>query len=500
MVLTADQNATLDKLKQQLEGASTYLGSPQAQTDQAKAYTTPTTTPPVIAADGLKNPATPMTMPTYTPTSPDYYSNLMKSIPTAESTVTQTSPDQDDAKTTQTSLQSKILDAIKSMGGKGVAQSTAETNAGLPDMEKNLTDVTSQITALQNEAQAIPLDVQNESRGRGRTDAGVAPITADRLRENAIKALSLSSIASTLRGNISTAQAEVDRAIAAQFDPLQSELDYLKQAYTFNSDAMTAADKAQADKINAKLQDRQDQLDQDKADRTQLLQYVNSAVQAGAPAATATKALGMDLTGALSLLQPYLKTTSSSLVTILTNAAAAGAPQVLLDQAKATNDPVQAASILNKYVYKTGENNGVPSTFTFTNDQRSQLLSGGFTGDDVTKIQADVAKYGLDATVKNMADNGTSQVQQDLIKRVLAKTDAVNDVTTDPKKFLTTDYFGTLFTDQQLQTAAADAGYRHWYTTWSAEKAAYLQHLMDTVTQYRTAGYSDQEILKMMQG
>ena len=65
-----------------------------------------------------------------------------------------------------------------------------------------LAGVNANITGLANEAKAIPLDVQNKAANTGATDAGVAPITTGRLRENAIKALTQSSIADSLTASI----------------------------------------------------------------------------------------------------------------------------------------------------------------------------------------------------------------------------------------------------------------------------------------------------------
>lgn len=131
--------------------------------------------------------------------------------------------------------------------------------------------------------------------------------------------------------------------------------------------------------------------------------------------------------------------------------------------------------------------------FEMTGSQRSQLLSGGFTFEDVKAMEGDLAQFGIEQVTQGM-----DKKQSDLVKRVLAGSDSVDDVGEEAEQFLDTSYFEGLFTDDALKTAAKEAGFRGVMTSWGSEKTKYLDYLMDTVEQYRAAGYTDQEILKMM--
>lgn len=133
------------------------------------------------------------------------------------------------------------------------------------------------------------------------------------------------------------------------------------------------------------------------------------------------------------------------------------------------------------------------SPFKFSQGQISQLLSGGFNQVDIKDLQSDVAANGLDAVLLNPS---VSKTQQALLKRVLAGTNGVDDVTAN--QFLTTDYFANFFGDDALKIAAKKDGYTHVLTNWDTEKSNYLGHLMQLVQKYREAGQSDQEILKQM--
>jgi hypothetical protein len=106
----------------------------------------PTTSAPqpvTLNADAINNPATLYQVPT-APTTPNYGATLA-SIPTIESIMAEKSPDQIAAESTQKSLQERILGVLGSLGGKGSAEATAEQQAGIPDIQKQLGDVNAQI-------------------------------------------------------------------------------------------------------------------------------------------------------------------------------------------------------------------------------------------------------------------------------------------------------------------------------------------------------------------
>lgn len=143
----------------------------------------------------------------------------------------------------------------------------------------------------------------------------------------------------------------------------------------------------------------------------------------------------------------------------------------------------------DEFLYGQGDNG-----FELSSSQRSQLLSGGFNFDDVKAMEADLAKYGLEQVTQGMDPK-----QKDLVKRVLAGSDSVDDVGQEAERFIDTAYLEELFTDDALKVEAKNAGFRGVMTSWSTEKKKYLEYLMTTVEQYRKAGKTDAEILKEMQ-
>ena len=252
-----------------------------------QSYTPPVSAPSAITPDSLSNTETPATLPQQ-PGEPDY-TGSMASIPSLDSltttgTKTATETKQDD-------LASRLEQAYAKLSGKAPAQAAAEQAAGLPAFQTQLTDISGQIQALQKEALAIPLQIQQDATGRGVTAGGVAPIQASRLRENAIKSLSLSAIAQTLQGNIALAQQQATKAVDAEFAPAQAQLEYLGKALQLNSEALSREDKKKADQLQIKLQERQRLLDQQKEDRHIIIGWAAEASKNGASSYLINQAL-----------------------------------------------------------------------------------------------------------------------------------------------------------------------------------------------------------------
>lgn len=188
------------------------------------------------------------------------------------------------AETKQTGFIDRLGSLYESLIGKTKAQQQAETQYQVPEYQRQLSNINSQITALANEAQAIPLQIQQESEGRGITRAGAAPIETARLRENAIKSLTLNSAASAIQGNLALAQQQADRAVELQFADKEGEIAYLEKVYTLNKDQLEREDKKKADALAIQIEERKRLLDEEKLNRAEVLKIQNAAALSGAPA------------------------------------------------------------------------------------------------------------------------------------------------------------------------------------------------------------------------
>lgn len=210
------------------------------------------------------------------------------------------------AEQTGSDLQNQILSLTQSLGGERQRQQTLETEAGLPAQRQELQSVINQLQGLSKEAQAIPLQIQQEFEGRGATVGGVQPIQAGRLRENAIKSLGLAAIGQTLQGNISLAEQTIQNALDAEFEPQRTELQVLQQSYLFNKDILERTDKKRADSLKILLDERSRILDMEENDKRYVSDLMLQAAQMGAPTSVLNQMYSSTPEGAIALGSKYL--------------------------------------------------------------------------------------------------------------------------------------------------------------------------------------------------
>ena len=108
--------------------------------------------------------------------------------------------------------------------GEAGFRAEKEIEARIPELSRTQTELSSRLGALQREALAIPLQLQQEAAGRGITAGGLRPLEIGALRTNAIQALGISSLLEASRGNLQLAYDQVDRAVAQKFDPIKEEI------------------------------------------------------------------------------------------------------------------------------------------------------------------------------------------------------------------------------------------------------------------------------------
>lgn len=256
---------------------------------QAGGSIVPTTlATPVTPVVPTPTPATPTTITSsvLAPQSPVQYTtpNPTPIYPVSTLTPPAPAPATDQANDLTTQLEN----LNNELEGKSADQTAAENAAGLPALQATQRDLTAQLTGLTNEAQSIPLQLQTDATGRGITADGLAPIQSAALRNNAVQALTVSTLLAASNGNIATAQALADKAVAQKYDPIQEEitaatanLNLILQSPKYSAEQKAAA-QAQLDAQNAK----QAELDKAKANTTAVQQIAITAAQNGADAVT----------------------------------------------------------------------------------------------------------------------------------------------------------------------------------------------------------------------
>lgn len=178
---------------------------------------------------------------------------------------------------------SQILNTQDVLGTQATRRKTLEEQAGLPGQRQEVQNIVNQLQGLGKEAMAIPLQIQQEALGRGVTAAGMAPIQSARLRENAIKSLTLAAIGQTLQGNLTLAETNITNALEAEFAPERAKLETLKQIYQFNKDALERIDKKRAENLNILINERERIINAKEAERKLTYDLSLEAARSGAP-------------------------------------------------------------------------------------------------------------------------------------------------------------------------------------------------------------------------
>lgn len=95
---------------------------------------------------------------------------------------------------------------------------------GVNDLYKQISGINTEAQGLARQAQAIPLQTQQEYTGRLSTQAGTSAIDAGRLRENALKSLELGQRAAIAQGNYDVAKNLADQQIASKYAGIEAEI------------------------------------------------------------------------------------------------------------------------------------------------------------------------------------------------------------------------------------------------------------------------------------
>jgi len=187
---------------------------------------------------------------------------------------------------------SDLIDQISKLNESTVGESAfkaeQETAAGIPELKKTQADLSARLKLLQNEALAIPLQLQQEFAGRGATAGGVKPFEDAALRRNAIQALSVSAFLEASKGNLTLANDLVEQAVAAEYEPRKEKLRVeTANLELFLKDPLRTLDeknRAQA-QLDAKAK-KDEKIKQEEAEQKNIYNLAMKAAENGADAVT----------------------------------------------------------------------------------------------------------------------------------------------------------------------------------------------------------------------
>lgn len=346
-----------------------------AQTGQA-------TPQPSSITSSVLQPTTPISYSTPNPTPVPSVASLDTNYQTPQLAAT---PQEQNA----TDMSSRIQALNTQMTGKSAYTTDQQNAAGLPTLDKNQQDLTTQLQQLKNEALAIPQQLQLDSTGRGITAAGLAPLQTARLRTNSIAALGISSLLDATNGLISSANQKVQQAVAAKYDPIQEQIDAATKNLNLvmNSPDYTLAEKNRAQtQLDAQKQ-KADQLAKNKQDAATIQSWAAAALTNGAKPLDAQKIMQIgqsdnpDLNKAFQLYAPYAKDPNATQKAI--NDLAQQRAQLGLTQAQTTKAQADAAKAVSEINNQGDTVNGLAQ----------QLVAGTLAPSELSKRATGASSY-----------------------------------------------------------------------------------------------------------
>ncbi len=264
--------------------------------------TPPVATPtPVITPDSMA-PATPMKVAPPVPST--QAQGMMAEFTDATDTYTQNLADQ--AKALEAPKTNALNDYITQLtsakGLTGLTNDAYAVEGGVNDITPELNDINDKIRREQLSMRRRTEAINNNGGGLA---SGAAAEVANVERESFAKQADLSVIQMAVQGRYDSAQEIASRAVAAQLEKQTNDLAILKFNYDENKSAF---DKSEQRAFESAQADRENKLETERQNLTDIKQFAISALQAGASTSEVQRAMqSKTMDEAINLVGGYLR-------------------------------------------------------------------------------------------------------------------------------------------------------------------------------------------------
>ena len=181
----------------------------------------------------------------------------------------------------QTSFEKQLEEVRGQIEGRAAFEQEKRTEFGVTTAQQGLDDLNTQLRDLQRQQQLVPLAIQQQSVGRGRTEAGVEPLEIGRRRALAYDALATASFIDAAQGRLASAERKVTEAVNQKFAPLEAKekniMANLKMVQ--NSPLTSIQDKNRAAKQEAASKARTEANDKAKLEAKNILSWAVEATK-----------------------------------------------------------------------------------------------------------------------------------------------------------------------------------------------------------------------------
>lgn len=245
--------------------------------------------PSVISPESLAT-VKPITLPTQTPDLSGLTSTINSETASLLNSATQAEADYQNELNQASSLSSQISNIISS-NNQAADLEQAYQQGGVNDLAAQLKKLNAQAVGLNNEAQAIPIQLQQAAQGQGVTDRGLAPIEAGKLRENALKALSLGQQAAIVQADYEAAKSKADKMVDIKYQAKEQELKVKQmQLDALKEFKLTPAQQKAKDARERAYKQEEEENTIKKEEEKSVRDMVTKASIQGAPASILSKA------------------------------------------------------------------------------------------------------------------------------------------------------------------------------------------------------------------
>jgi|TARA_Y100000034_G_scaffold41791_1_gene51322 hypothetical protein len=161
----------------------------------------------------------------------------------------------------------RALELSNKLAGERAEQKKQDKIEGITKKTALVTDLETEFEQVNNEANAIFLEVEKDIERGGVTTAIAGRMERARLRENTLKALNVSTRLNAARGTLKAAEARADQAVDELFDPIRDEYDAKIRNLEIlsKSPKLTAEEKKQTADMKANLEAQKEKTDELKA-------------------------------------------------------------------------------------------------------------------------------------------------------------------------------------------------------------------------------------------
>lgn len=173
--------------------------------------------------------------------------------------------------------QKDLIKMMNQLEGKPAEEARLAEEAGIPQIDSEIRDLSAKQSAETAQYLSSIQNIQNKPIAM----EFIAGQQGEEQRRYGINALITSSLLQAKSGQLSTAQATVDRALSLKYDPLAQRIKTQQQILEFNSTNLSRADKALADKRLEVLNIQKNALDYDRDVRKNMIDNIYSGMNNG---------------------------------------------------------------------------------------------------------------------------------------------------------------------------------------------------------------------------